>query len=56
MKRRDLLIYGIAAPIAAALGQAKAQERYPERPIHLMVPSVPGGVRIMALNKGMAGR
>jgi tripartite-type tricarboxylate transporter receptor subunit TctC len=44
MKRRDLLVYGIAAPIAAAFGPALAQERYPVRPIHLLVPSVPGGV------------
>jgi tripartite-type tricarboxylate transporter receptor subunit TctC len=44
MRRRDLLISAIAAPIAVAVAPALAQERYPERPIHLLVPSVPGGV------------
>src|SRR5579862_5199703 len=44
MRRRDVLITAIAAPIAAVIRPAYTQERYPERPIHLMVPSVPGGV------------
>jgi tripartite-type tricarboxylate transporter receptor subunit TctC len=44
MRRRDFLVTAIAAPIAATLRPALAQEHYPERPIHLMVPSVPGGV------------
>jgi hypothetical protein len=41
MRRRDLLISAIA--VTAGSPPALAQEPYPERPIRLMVPSVPGG-------------
>jgi tripartite-type tricarboxylate transporter receptor subunit TctC len=46
MKRRDVLSLGLSVTALAALGgrQALAQARYPERPIKLVVPFVPGGI------------
>src|SRR5436309_1889528 len=45
MRRRDLLrLVLVAAGIAANPRPAGAQERYPARPVRLVVPSVPGGV------------
>ena len=45
MRRRDVLVWGATA--AAAFGgpwQARAQGRYPNRPVRLVIPSVPAGV------------
>jgi tripartite-type tricarboxylate transporter receptor subunit TctC len=46
MRRRDVLGLGLSVTAFAALGgqQALAQARYPERPIKLVVPFVPGGI------------
>jgi tripartite-type tricarboxylate transporter receptor subunit TctC len=45
MRRRDVLTLALLAPsIAAVLAAASAQERYPARPVRLVIPSVPGGV------------
>jgi tripartite-type tricarboxylate transporter receptor subunit TctC len=45
MKRRDVLTFGVAALCGgAALPRALAQAKYPDRPIKLVVPFVPGGV------------
>jgi tripartite-type tricarboxylate transporter receptor subunit TctC len=44
MKRRDFLRNTMAMSLAPALRPAYGLEPYPERPIHLMVPSAPGGV------------
>ena len=45
MKRREVLTLGIAALGAGvALPRALAQAKYPDRPIKLVVPFVPGGV------------
>jgi tripartite-type tricarboxylate transporter receptor subunit TctC len=46
MKRRDLLALGLASISAHALApvQAFTQSSYPDRPIKLLVPFVPGGV------------
>ncbi len=46
MKRRDMLTFCVAALSAGAVGRrpALAQSKYPERPIKLVVPFIPGGV------------
>ena len=45
MKRRDVVTLGAAALVAGAtMPRAFAQARYPDRPIKLVVPFVPGGV------------
>jgi tripartite-type tricarboxylate transporter receptor subunit TctC len=45
MKRRDLLALGVVALSASALVQdARAQSKYPDRPIRLVVPFAPGGL------------
>ena len=45
MERRDVLALGLTAAIATALvSSAAAQDRYPGRPIRLVIPSVPAGV------------
>ena len=45
MKRRDVLAFGLAAAVATVLVfPATAQDRYPSRPIRLVIPSVPAGV------------
>jgi tripartite-type tricarboxylate transporter receptor subunit TctC len=46
MKRRDLLAYGAAMLCTGptAVSGAFAQAKYPDRPIKLVVPFVPGGV------------
>jgi tripartite-type tricarboxylate transporter receptor subunit TctC len=43
MKRRDLLVLGLAAAIGLWPHGAPAQGKYPERPIRLIVPFAPGG-------------
>src|ERR1700741_4899516 len=42
VRRRDVLL-GVTAVLAAA-SRAGAQERYPSRPVRLVIPSVPAGV------------
>src|SRR5262249_38054000 len=44
MKRRGALALGLAAAIATLISPAAAQERYPTRPVRLVIPSVPAGV------------
>ncbi len=46
MRRRDVLALGLAAlsAPAGAIGLARAQAKFPERPIRLIVPYAPGGV------------
>src|SRR5262245_27682035 len=41
IKRRDFIALGLAAAVAPV---ARAQERYPGRPVRLVIPSVPAGV------------
>jgi tripartite-type tricarboxylate transporter receptor subunit TctC len=46
MRRREVLVLGLAALSmpASALHAARAQAKYPERPIRLVIPFTPGGV------------
>jgi tripartite-type tricarboxylate transporter receptor subunit TctC len=45
MRRRDVLAGGLVVPfVLGAASRALAQTGYPVRPIHLIVPSSPGGV------------
>src|SRR5262245_30457425 len=44
MKRRDAWTLGLLAASIALAATAAAQERYPARPIRLVIPSVPAGV------------
>jgi tripartite-type tricarboxylate transporter receptor subunit TctC len=46
MQRRDVLSFGLAALSAQAWAPrlARAQSKYPERPIRLVIPFTPGGV------------
>ncbi|MFN0161787.1 MAG: Bug family tripartite tricarboxylate transporter substrate binding protein, partial [Burkholderiales bacterium] len=41
MKRRDFVAAGAIAPFA--IGSTRAQDRYPTKPIRLVVPFAPGG-------------
>src|SRR4029079_7456676 len=44
MRRRDFLVFGLGATGATIVKRTPAAETYPSRPVHLFVPSVPGGV------------
>ena len=45
MKRRDVLVLGLATLSAPSmLSPARAQSRYPDRPIRLVIPFTTGGV------------
>src|SRR5215468_8403308 len=44
MRRPDARMLGLLAASIAAATTAAAQERYPARPIRLVIPSVPAGV------------
>ena len=44
MNRRDLMMLGAAWSTAVLTGVARAQSKYPQRPIRLVVPFAPGGV------------
>ncbi len=44
MHRRDVLKFGALAAAAILSSPARAQERYPSRPVRLFVPATPGGV------------
>src|SRR5437764_2424344 len=44
MKRRELLALGLSAGAAFAVPSARAQTRFPDRPIRLVIPFAPGGV------------
>src|SRR5262249_37645660 len=44
MKRPDARMLGLLAASIALAATAAAQERYPTRPIRLVIPSVPAGV------------
>ncbi len=46
MQRRAVLAFGLAALSvpASMLRPARAQSKYPERPIRLVIPFTPGGV------------
>jgi tripartite-type tricarboxylate transporter receptor subunit TctC len=44
LKRRDILKLGALSAAALISPPARAQERYPSRPVRLVIPSVPAGV------------
>src|SRR5258705_3862172 len=46
MRRREVLALGLAALSTPALlpQRARAQAKYPERPVRLVIPFTPGGV------------
>src|SRR5437667_8075937 len=46
MRRRNVLMLGLLAASLATptLAQDRSQERYPLRPVRLVIPSVPAGV------------
>src|SRR5262249_4386651 len=44
MNRREMVALGLASLSTTALSPARAQSRYPERPIRLLVPFSAGGV------------
>ena len=44
MKRRDILTLGLLAALLTAATSAPAQAPYPNRPVRLVIPSVPAGV------------
>jgi tripartite-type tricarboxylate transporter receptor subunit TctC len=44
MNRRDVLLFGLASLSSTALSPLAFAQRYPERPIRLVVPFAPGGV------------
>src|SRR5436305_1394531 len=44
MNRRDLMMLGAAWSTAVLTGVARAQSKYPQRPIRLVVPFAPGGI------------
>ncbi|HVI65334.1 MAG TPA: tripartite tricarboxylate transporter substrate binding protein [Bradyrhizobium sp.] len=44
MKRSDVLVIGLLAAAMSASTPAAAQDRYPLRPVRLVIPSVPAGV------------
>ncbi len=45
MRRREVLVLGLAALSTSALPRlARAQSKYPDRPIRLVIPFTPGGV------------
>jgi tripartite-type tricarboxylate transporter receptor subunit TctC len=44
MKRRDILTLGLLAALLTAATPAPAQAPYPNRPVRLVIPSVPAGV------------
>src|SRR5262249_42067386 len=44
VKPSDMLVIGLLAAVVSAAMPAAAQERYPLRPVRLVIPSVPAGV------------
>jgi tripartite-type tricarboxylate transporter receptor subunit TctC len=44
VKRSDMLVIGLLAAAMSASTSAAAQDRYPLRPVRLVIPSVPAGV------------
>jgi len=44
VKRSDMLVIGLLAAAMSASAPAPAQDRYPLRPVRLVIPSVPAGV------------